>query len=62
MPDDNTCLWCAGSDAEPADSDDAEMLLCREHLAEYEGTSLAGLDQRDAGERADMTDLGYFDR
>lgn len=58
----NVCLWCHGSDAEPEDSDDAALLLCRGHIAEFEGCSLDGLDRWDAAIRADMADLGYFDR
>lgn len=53
-PSGNTCLWCAGSEAEPLDADDAEMTLCRGHLAEYEGTSLDGLDWEDSARYADM--------
>ena len=53
-PSGNRCLWCAGSDYEPIDADDAEMTLCRGHLAEYEGTSLDGLDREDAARYADM--------
>lgn len=57
------CPWCAddNSEFEPFDSDDAEQTLCRFHLAEFEGTSLDGLDRQDAAIRADMTELGYFD-
>lgn len=56
------CPWCAGNDNyEPFDSAEARERLCRWHQAEYEGTSLNGLDRMDAAERADMADLGYFD-
>lgn len=56
------CPWCHGNDYfEPADADDAEMILCRSHLAEYLGESLAGLDRADAEQMADAASLGYFD-
>lgn len=48
------CGWCFGTDFEPLDADDAEATLCRGHLAEYEGTSLEGLDREDAARYADM--------
>lgn len=60
-PSGDDCGWCAGSDFEPLDSDDAAGMLCRGHVAEYEGLSLDGLDRMEAAERADMTDLGFFD-
>lgn len=62
-PSGDTCPWCAdeSSPFEPEDSDDAELTLCRGHFAEYEGESLASLDRREAEQRADMTDLGFFD-
>lgn len=34
-----TCRWCQGHD------DDNPETLCRPHLAEYEGLSLAELDR-----------------
>ncbi len=38
------CLWCAGS----ADIvSDAESQLCRDHLAEFDGVSVAQLDNAD---------------
>jgi hypothetical protein len=45
-PSGDPCPWCKedGPEFEPADSDDAEQTLCRGHLAEYEGTSLDGLN------------------
>lgn len=45
-----TCPWCAdpNSEFEPFDSDDADMILCRGHVAEYEGLSLDGLDRADS--------------
>jgi hypothetical protein len=56
------CLWCSGNDNyEPFAYDDAEQTLCRGHLAEFEGTSLDGLDRQDADIRVDMANLGYFD-
>ena len=45
------CLWCAGS------SDivtDAESQLCRAHLAEFDGVSVAQLDAQDAAAVADL--------
>jgi len=46
-PSGDPCPWCQdiNSDVEPEDDDDAEMLLCRGHLAEYTGVSLNGLDR-----------------
>lgn len=55
------CVWCAGSEYEPFDSQEADQILCRGHVAEFEGTSLAGLDRWDDAIHADMVDLGYFD-
>ena len=62
-PSGDDCAWCAdeNTEFEPSDSDDAMQTLCRGHYAEYEGLSLDGLDRMEAAERADMTDLGYFD-
>lgn len=64
MPRDNSfCPWCVGcDDFEPFDSDDADAMLCRSHVAEFEGTSLDGLDRQDAAMRADMDALGFNDR
>jgi hypothetical protein len=58
------CPWCAdeSTDWEPLDSTEALARLCRPHVAEYEGVSLDGLDRMEADERADMANLGYFDR
>lgn len=56
------CPWCKGQEIEPADEDDAFATLCRGHIAEYLGESLASLDRREAAERADMEAMGYFDR
>ncbi len=53
-PSRSDCAWCFGHDYEPFDADDAEATLCRGHLAEYEGTSLDGLDREDAARYADM--------
>lgn len=59
-PSGGKCPWCTGDDNfEPGCAADE---LCRGHLAEHEGTSLAGLDRADAAERADMAALGFFDR
>jgi hypothetical protein len=58
------CPWCKDgltSSFEPT-NDREYRLLCRSHQAEYEGLSEDGLDRMEAAERADMTDLGYFDR
>lgn len=51
-----TCPWCQDDNA-----DDYSPLLCRYHVAEYEGTSLDGLDRMEAAERADMDALGFND-
>ncbi len=50
------CAWCAdpNSDFEPFDSDDADQTLCRPHVAEYEGLSLAGLDRMESKMEADQ--------
>jgi hypothetical protein len=47
------CLWCADpqTDAEPMDP---ERELCRSHLAEYEGLSVAELDRMESEQYADM--------
>jgi hypothetical protein len=62
-PAGDPCLWCSSEapEFEPADDDDAEQTLCRGHLAEFLGESLASLDRRDAEVHADMANLGYFD-
>lgn len=60
-----TCIWCREGDAsqyEPFDSGEAARNLCRGHQAEWEGTSVDGLDRMESGEHADMDALGYFDR
>ena len=51
------CPRCFGKDFEPFDCDDAEQTLCRGHLAEFEGTSLDGLDREDAAAYADYAEL-----
>lgn len=58
-----TCPWCADPDSEfePFDSDDADAVLCRYHVAEFEGLSLDGLDHMEDEIRADAASLGYFD-
>lgn len=60
-PNGNRCAWCAGSDTEPTDADDAELTLCRGHLAEWLGESLASLDAAENAAYADMAALGFFD-
>lgn len=57
------CAWCEDENSEfaPFDEDDASQTLCRGHFAEFAGESLVSLDHREAGERADMANLGYFD-
>ncbi len=57
-----TCHWCDDRDTEPTDDIDAEKILCRGHLAEYLGESLAGLDRMEAVQRADMVNLGIIPR
>lgn len=49
------CPWCLDpeSEFEPFDSDDADQILCRAHVAEYEGLSLDGLDRADSEMYAD---------
>lgn len=56
------CVWCRDPNADESHVGNPETDLCRPHWAEYEGGSLAGLDRMLAAERADMTDMGYFDR
>jgi hypothetical protein len=49
------CAWCGGGpDYEPFDSDDADARLCRGHVAEFEGLSLAGLDRMESEMRKDL--------
>lgn len=62
-PSGKPCQWCADDLAEvgSVDPDNPARELCRSHLAEYEGTSLDGLDRMEADERADMDALGYND-
>lgn len=58
----SACIWCFGDEGwEPFDSDDADQNLCRTHVAEYEGVSVAELNRAEHAVHADMTDLGYFD-
>jgi hypothetical protein len=63
--DGHDCKWCPGKrqseDFEPFDAIEAGDALCRGHLAEYMGESLASLDRAEDAARADMADLGYFD-
>lgn len=47
------CPWCDGSDYEPGDDIEAARLLCRPHLAEYDGLSLDGLDRMEREQAAD---------
>lgn len=47
------CPWCAGS---YSDDDDPET-LCRTHLAEYEGLSVAELDRMEAEQAAEYYDI-----
>lgn len=62
-PSGEQCPWCADENSEfdLFDFDDAEMTLCRSHLAEWAGTTVDGLDRMYAAERADMDALGYYD-
>lgn len=48
-PSGSDCLWCHDENTgyEPFDDDDAEVELCRGHLAEFLGTSIDGLDRMD---------------
>lgn len=58
------CPWCKDgltSSFEPNSRREYDQ-LCRSHQAEHEGTSLDGLDRIEADERADMANLGYYDR
>lgn len=51
------CAWCTDglcSPFEPEDSDDADMHLCRGHVAEYEGLSLDGLDRMESEQAYDL--------
>jgi hypothetical protein len=56
MPNGRYCVWCAdpASEYEPANPD-AE--LCRTHLAEHEGLSVAELDRADSEQAAELADL-----
>ena len=47
------CIWCrtADSDVEPTDP---ARELCRSHLAEYEGLSLAELDRMEREQAYDL--------
>lgn len=48
----NTCPWC-----KPNASDDVDpRLLCRGHLAEYEGLSVAELDRMEDEQAAEYLD------
>ena len=46
------CVWCNDPEADETDIG-PDSYLCRAHEAEYEGTSLTGLDRRDAEQYAD---------
>jgi hypothetical protein len=48
------CAWCADSDYQPFDSNDADAMLCRGHVAEYEGLSLDGLDRMESEQAKDF--------
>lgn len=55
-PSGDKCAWCKdglSSPFEPEDSDDADMHLCRGHVAEYEGLSLDGLDRMESEQAYD---------
>ena len=43
------CAWCANRDEE-----EVVVGLCRWHLAEYEGVTVAELDRQDAEEAYDL--------
>lgn len=47
----NACPWCID---ENADDDVDTDLLCRPHLAEYEGLSLVEMDRREQEEWMDL--------
>lgn len=44
------CQWCAGDETDYPDTD----LLCRPHLADYEGLSVAELDRMEAEQAYDL--------
>lgn len=44
------CPWCQGKDTDSPEG------LCRGHLAEYEGLSVAQMDRRDAEQAAEWAD------
>lgn len=57
------CPWAdPNSDFDPEFSSKPNAGLCRSHYAEWMCASLDGLDRMEAAERADMANLGYFDR
>ena len=45
------CAWCRNPNADDTDRPD---LLCRTHLAEYEGLSVAELDRMESEQACDM--------
>lgn len=45
------CPWCQGQETEEPEG------LCRPHLAEYEGLSVAAMDYRDAEQSAELMDV-----
>ncbi len=45
-----SCPWCAGTDDEYPDFD----LMCRTHLAEYEGISLSELDRMESEQALEL--------
>jgi hypothetical protein len=57
-PSGDKCPWCVAypqmSDFEPEDDEDAEMTLCRGHLAEFSGLSLDGLDRMESEQLYDL--------
>lgn len=52
------CPWCADPNA---DDDIDPELLCRMHLAEYEGLSLDELDRRDAEQASEEAEWVHGD-
>lgn len=57
------CAWCdnPSTEWEPMDDIEASNNLCRDHVAEYHGLSVDGLERMEGAERADLANLGYFD-
>jgi hypothetical protein len=50
------CVWCANPDTATDDLADPERELCRSHLAEHEGLSVAELDRSDREQAAEIRD------